>query len=121
MKKKILMLGASYFQIPAIKYAKLKDYHVITVDYMPDNPGHKFSDEYYNISTVDKNSILELAKKLRIDGILSYASDPGAPTAAYVAEKLALPGNPYESVRILQRKYLFRNLLKTMDLNVPIS
>ena len=102
------MLGGSHFQIPAIKYARDAGYHIITADYLPNNPGHKFSHEYHNISTIDEKAVLTLAKKLDIDGVISYASDPGAPTAAYVAEKLSLPGNPYESVKILQRKDLFR-------------
>jgi len=119
--KKILMLGGSHFQVPAIKYAKSAGYHVITADYLPENPGHKYSDEYYNISTIDKKKILKLAEKLKIDGIVSYASDPGAPAAAYVAEKLSLPGNPYESVMILQRKDLFRKFLKTNRFLVPES
>jgi biotin carboxylase len=92
---------------------------VITADYLPNNPGHKLSDEYHNTSTTDKNAILNLAIKLKIDGILSYASDPGAPTAAYVAEKLGLPGNPYSSVKILQNKKLFRDFLKREGFNVP--
>ena len=117
--KRILMLGGSHFQVPAIKYAKNAGYHVITADYLQDNPGHKYSDEYYNVSTVDEKKVLALAKKLKIDGIVSYASDPGAPTAAYVAEKLSLPGNPYESVKILQRKDLFRDFLKNNGFLVP--
>ncbi len=119
--KKILMLGGSHFQIPAIKYAKSAGYHVITADYLPDNPGHKYSDEYYNVSTTDEKKVLQLAEKLKIDGIVSYASDPGAPAAAYVAEKLSLPGNPYESVKILQRKDLFRTFLKDNGFLVPVS
>ena len=119
--KKILMLGGSHFQIPAIKYARDAGYHVVTADYLPNNPGHKFSHEYHNVSTIDKEAILKLAKKLDIDGVISYASDPGAPTAAYVADKLSLPGNPYESVKILQRKDLFRKFLKENDFLVPES
>ena len=119
--KKILMLGGSHFQVPAVKYAKEAGYYVITADYLPDNPGHKFSDEYYNVSTIDEGKVLKLAEKLRIDGIVSYASDPGATTAAYVSEKLSLPGNPYDSVRILQRKDLFRQFLKNNSYLVPES
>lgn len=119
--KRILFLGASHFQIPAIKYAKEAGYHVITADYKPNNPGHKFGDEYYNVSTTNIESILKLSEKLNIDGIISYASDPGAPTAAYVAEILNLPGNPYESVLILQRKDLFRKFLTEHNFNVPKS
>jgi hypothetical protein len=102
--KKILMLGGSHFQVPAIKYAKSAGYYVITADSLPENPGHKFSHEYFNVRTTDEKKVLKLAEKLKTDGIVSYASDPGAMSAAYVAEKLSLPGNPYESVRILRRK-----------------
>jgi|AntRauTorckE6833_2_1112554.scaffolds.fasta_scaffold04265_6 biotin carboxylase len=119
--KKILMLGASHFQIPAIKYAKEAGYYVITADYKPDNPGHEFSDEYHNVSTIREEEILNLSSDLNIDGILSYASDPGAPTAAYVSEKMGLPGNPYQSVLTLQRKNLFRKFLKENNFNVPES
>lgn len=119
MKKKILMLGGSHFQVPAIKYAKKAGYHVITADYLPNNPGHKYADEYYNVSTIDKKKVLELAKKIKIDGIVSYASDPGAPTAAYVSEKLNLPGNPYDSVVILQRKDFFKTFLIENGFNIP--
>ena len=97
--KKILMLGGSMQQIPIIKRAKEMGLYVITCDYCPDNPGHKFADEYYNVSTTDLDAVLELAKRLNIDGIVAYASDPAAPTAAYVSEKLGLPGNPYQSVK----------------------
>lgn len=110
--KKILFLGGSKFQIPPIVYAKEQGHHVITCDYLPDNPGHEFADEYYNVSTTDKEAVLRLAKKLNIDGIVAYASDPAAPTQAYVGNKLGLPSNPYKSVKILARKDLFRDFLK---------
>ena len=93
--------------------------YVITCDYCPDNPGHKFADEYYNVSTTDIDAVLELAKRLNIDGIVAYASDPAAPTAAYVSEKLGLPGNPYQSVKLLTEKDLFRKFLKENGLNCP--
>ena len=101
MKRKILFLGGSHFQIPPIKYAKEQGHFVITCDYLPDNPGHKLADEYYNVSTTDMEGVLKLAQKLRIDGIVAYASDPAAPTQAYVGNRLGLPSNPYESVKIL--------------------
>ena len=119
--KRILMLGGSMQQIPCIMKAKKMGHYVITCDYLPENPGHKYADEYYNVSTTDKEAVLELAKKLKIDGIVAYASDPAAPTAAYVSEKLNLPGNPYESVKILTNKHLFREFLKANNFNCPNS
>ena len=119
MPKKIMMLGGNLVQKTAILAAKAEGYHVISVDYLPDNPGHKFSDEYYNISTIDKEAILKLAKELSIDGIVSYASDVSAPTAAYVAQALHLPTNPYDSVMIMTHKDLFRNFLKENGFPMP--
>lgn len=64
---------------------------------------------------------MELAQRLKIDGIVAYASDPAAPTAAYVAENMGLPGNPYQSVLTLARKDLFRAFLREHGFNVPQS
>lgn len=117
--KRVLMLGGSHFQVPSIITAKQMGCYVITCDYLPNNPGHKFADEYYNVSTTEKEKVLDLAKKLNIDGIVCYASDPSAPTAAYVAEKLGLPGNPYRSVEILANKDLYREFLSNNGFRVP--
>lgn len=120
-QKKILFLGASHFQVPPIKYAKQQGHYVITCDYLPDNPGHQYADEYHNISTTEEESILILSEELNIDGIVAYASDPAAPTQAYVGNKLGLPSNPYESVVILTRKDLFRDFLSKHGFLVPKS
>lgn len=117
--KKILLLGGAMQQIPIIKKAKDMGLYVITCDYCPDNPGHKYADEYHNVSTTDLEGVLALAKELRIDGIVAYASDPAAPTAAYVAEKMGLPSNPYDSVKLLTEKDTFRAFLQEHGFNCP--
>ena len=117
--KKVLMLGGSLYQTFAIKEAVRLGYYVITCDYLPDNPGHKFAHESYNVSTTDKEAVLDLARKLRVDGVVAYASDPAAPTAAYVCEALGLPTSPYKSVEILSKKDLFRAYLAENGFNVP--
>lgn len=117
--KKILMLGGSLYQVYAIKEAVRLGFYVITCDYLPENPGHQYAHEYYNVSTIDKEAVLELAKKLQVDGIVAYASDPAAPTAAYVCEKLGLPTSPYKSVEILSNKDLFRDFLQKHGFACP--
>lgn len=117
--KKLLILGAMEMHVPLIKRAKELGIYTITCDYLPENPGHKIADEAYFDSTTDINAVLELSQKLKIDGIMTYNSDPAAPTASYVAEKLHLPGNPYISVKTMSEKDLFRNFLKEKKLNYP--
>ena len=117
--KKLLILGAMGMHVPLIERAKELGFYTITCDYIPEAPGHKIADEYHYDSTTDLNAVLQLAEKLQIDAIMTYNSDPAAPTTAYVAEKLNLPGNPYQAVKIMSEKDLFRNFLLENGLNHP--
>ena len=117
--KKLLLLGGLRYLLPVIETAHKLGLYVITCDNIPDNIAHNYSDEYRNISIIDKGAVLKLAKQLEIDGIMSFAVDPGVLTAAYVAEELGLPGPPYKSVKILQNKALFRQFLAENNFNVP--
>jgi len=117
--KRVLFLGGAYAQIPILEEAKNRGYYVITCDYLPDNLGHKISDEYHNVSTTDAEGVYALAVELKVDFIVAYASDPAAPVAAYVSERLGLPCNSYQSVKTLGEKDLFRKLLSESGLNTP--
>lgn len=120
LRKKLMLLGGIRYLIPAIEAAHKHKCHVITVDYLPNNIAHKYSDEYHNVSILDKDAVLSLAKDLKIDGILSYAVDPGVITAAYVAEQMNLPFTcSYASACIFQNKHLFRGFLRDNGFNVP--
>ncbi len=121
-QKKLMLLGGIRYLLPAIEAAHKHGYHVITVDYLPDNIAHKYSDEYHNVSILekDKDDVLKLAKELHIDGILSYAVDPGVVAAAFVAEQMNLPFTcSYEAASIMQDKSLFRKFLTDNGFNVP--
>lgn len=119
-QKKLLLLGGLRYLIPVIEAAHKLGYYVITCDYLPENIAHKYSDEYHNVSIIDKEDVLALARELQIDGIMSFAVDPGVVTAAYVQEQMGLPAfGPYESVCILQNKDRFRDFLAQHGFNVP--
>jgi len=117
--KKLLLLGGLRYLIPVIKTAQELGHFVITCDYLPNNIAHKYSDAYFNVNITDKEAVLRLAQLQKVDGIMSFAVDPGVLTAAYVAEELGLPGPPYKSVKILQNKVLFRHFLAENNFNVP--
>ena len=124
MQKRLMLLGGIRYLLPAIDAAHKHGCHVITVDYLPGNIAHKYSDEYHNVSILekDKEKVLALAKELKIDGILSYAVDPGVVTAAYVAEQMKLPFScSYKTACILQDKSLFRQFLTENGFNVPVA
>lgn len=119
--EKLMLLGGSAQQVTAIRKAENMGYETILCDYLPDNPGQYAADHYYNISTTDREAVLNTARKEQIDGILAYASDPAAPTAAWVAEQMHLPGNPFHAVETLCSKHLFRSFLKSHGFNCPES
>lgn len=117
--KKILLLGGSAQQVVAIKTAKRLGLYTILCDFLLDNPGQCHADKFYLVSTTDKEAVLKVAKEEKVDGVLAYASDPAAPTAAYVAEQMGLFGSPYKSVEILCNKDLFRKFLKENGFCTP--
>lgn len=118
--KKLLLLGGARYLLPVIEAAHKLGIYVITCDYLPDNIAHKYSDKYLNVSIIDKDAVLAAAQKEQINGIMSFATDPGVVTAAYVAEKMGLPAaGSYESVSILQDKGRFRKFLTDNGFTVP--
>ena len=120
--KKLLLLGGSRYLRPVLSAAKKLGIYTITCDYLPENFAHKYSDEFANINIVDKDAVLAFAQSKKIDGVMSFACDPGVITAAYVAEKLCLPSiAPFGSVELLQNKGAFRKFLKENSFVVPFS
>lgn len=119
--KKILFLGGAAHQVPALQYAKAQGYYTILCDYLVDNLGKFYADEFHNVSTMDQEAILEIAVQESIDGIIAYASDSALATAAYVAEKMNLPSYSPETVSVLSNKKLFREFLTNNGFNAPKS
>ena len=74
--KKLMLLGGIRYLLPVIDAAHKQGYYVITCDYIPDNIAHKYSDEYVNLSIVDKEAVLRVAQEKQIDGIMSFGVAP---------------------------------------------
>lgn len=113
------MLGGSPQQVIAIDTAGRLGLETILCDYLPDNPGQYHADRFYPVSTTDKEAVLKITFEEQADYILAYASDPAAPTAAYVAEKLGLPTNPCIAVETLCDKERFRLFLQSRGFSTP--
>lgn len=120
VQKRLMLLGGLRYLKPVIDAAHKQGYYVITADYLPNNIAHKWSDEYCNVSIIDKKAVLKEAQRLQIDGIMSFACDPGVVAASYVQNQMGLPSfGPFESVEILQNKDKFRAFLAKNGFNVP--
>jgi biotin carboxylase len=89
---KLLIIGASILQLPAIKRAKELGHYVAVADYNPEAVGIPFADKYYNTSTIDIDAICRVAEDFKPDGIMTLATDMPMRSIAAATTKLGLPG-----------------------------
>jgi formate-dependent phosphoribosylglycinamide formyltransferase (GAR transformylase) len=118
-EKRLMCLGAGPSQLPLIKKAVDSGLYVITVDYLPENIGHRVSHHYVNCSTADKEGVLKAARELDIDGIITCASDVATSTAGFVADQLGLPGAGSSVAESMSSKARFRASQREHGLNCP--
>lgn len=118
--KKILILGASIWQLPAIKTAKKLGLEVIVADMNPDAIGFKEEGVICEIvSTIDTEKVLAVAKKHRINGILTVASDMPMRTVATVCEEMGLVGISKETAFNATNKGAMRKSLAAGGVPIP--
>src|SRR5690606_29581071 len=120
MKKKLLIAGGGYADIPLIKAAQNLGYHTITSGNNPNDHGHRIADETHLEDFSSPERMLVLAQKLRIDAICSCCNDFSAISSAYVAEKMGLPGHDrYETSLLIHHKDSYRNFARQHNINSP--
>lgn len=118
--KKIMILGASVLQVPAIKKAKEMGLQVIAVDMDPNAIGFQIEGiQTEVISTIDTEKVLEAARKHKIDGIMTLASDMPMRTVAVVAKELGLVGIDEETALKATNKAVMRESLAQNQVPVP--
>ena len=95
--KRLLIIGASVLQVPAIRKAKEMGLYVGVADYNPAAVGIPMADEYFNVSTIDEEGIYQAAKAFKADGIMTLATDMPMRSVAYACRRLGLTGISYET------------------------
>jgi carbamoyl-phosphate synthase large subunit len=102
------ILGGGQWQVPTILRARAMGYRVLVTDMYRDRPGYAVADEHEVVDITDLDGTLAVARRHRIEGIVCDTTDVGVPTAAFVAEKMGLPGIGYETALRFTNKYLMR-------------
>lgn len=95
--KKVLIIGASILQLPAIKRAKELGYYVGVIDYDPHAVGIPYADEYFNVSTIDIEGVVRTAEAFAPNGIMTLATDMPMRSIAAACERLGLPGITFDT------------------------
>lgn len=120
MRKKIMILGASALQVPAIKKAKELGYEVIAVDYDENAVGFLLADIKLVVSTLDQEEVYRQALIYEPDFVITSTSDGPVRTAAYVNEKLGKsPDLSYEDSKCATIKSYMRERLKQCSVPIP--
>lgn len=116
---KLMIVGASVLQLPAILKAKEMGLHVAVVDFNPQAIGISYADKYYNASTMDEDAVLSAAEDFRPDGIMTLATDMPMRGVAKSSDKLHLHSINYETSVKATDKYDMIKAFKEHDVPSP--
>ncbi len=116
---KVAIIGASYLQLPL--YLKAKEMGIETVGFAWEEGAvaKGCCGTFYPLSIVEKDEILQVCLREKIDGILTIASDVAVTTVNYVAENMGLTGNSILSASYSTNKFLMRQCLQNAGVSCP--
>ena len=118
--KKMLLVGGGYAEIPLIKAAKKLGFQVITTGNAPQQPGHRYADEYAYADYADPDAILAVAQQHRVDAICPSCNDFALLASAFVAQRMGLPGqDDYATAVRLHHKDQYRSFAAENGLPAP--
>lgn len=89
-----IVLGGTAPHIELVKQLQARGFFVVLVDYLQNSPAKSYADCHEQVSTMDKDAVLDVAKKHKAELVISACVDQANITACYVAEQLGLP-HPY--------------------------
>ena len=119
-QKKILILGASILQLPAIEKAVDMGLQVIVLDMNPNAIGFQVPGVFCEvISTIDTDKAIESAKRHHIDGVMTLATDMPMRTVAAIAKTCGLVGISEDTAVKATDKSIMRQVLLQAGVPVP--
>lgn len=117
--RNVLILGAGGGQLPVIRICKKRGFRVIAAGLNVHVEVSAIADKVYIADAKDKETILEIAVKEKIIGILTDQVDVTVKTVAYVSERLGLPTIGYNTAIKFTNKFEMRVAAETLSINQP--
>lgn len=117
--KKIAIIGANEFQKRLVLKAREMCIETHVFAWEEGAVVREVADHFYPISIMEKDRILDVLKKIEVNGICSIASDLAILTVNYIAQQLDLVGNSHECTIWTTNKFQMREKLKESGMPVP--
>jgi len=117
LKSKVLVVGASPFQVPLIDELNNLGFYTVTISNQLNDPGLKKSSKSLNLSILDFENVEKLFKRDKIDFAITCGSDIGTLSVANLCDKFKKSGVTTKHVMSVSHKGNFNNLLKHLKLN----
>ncbi|MDR1858218.1 MAG: ATP-grasp domain-containing protein [Treponema sp.] len=122
MQERLIVLGAGVMQGPIFRIARELGLYTVAVDGSSAAPCIGMADRFEHIDLKDKEGIEAFARALRdsggVAGIMTAGTDFSG-TVAWVAERLGLPGIPYEVALNASDKARMRSCFKKAGVPSP--
>ena len=115
----LAIIGASYLQLPVVEKAKEMGLRTICFAWPQGAVCKEVCDRFYPVSITEKEEILRICREEQITGICTIGSDVAAPTVAYVAQQMGLPGNAYDAAVRAHDKKLMQQILIDAGVDCP--
>ncbi|WP_211654773.1 ATP-binding protein [Planococcus alpniumensis] len=90
-QKKLLILGGITHMIDVVETAKNMGLYTIVTDNHEESPAKRHADKAYPISTADIYALEDMARREKIDGVLTAFDDINTWNAQLLADRLGLP------------------------------
>ena len=94
--KTIMVLAGGKFQLPLCQRVKKMGYRLVSVNPYKDSPCFQYADEIVQEDVLNQETVLQAAKHLKVDAVITDQTDVAVGTAAYVADRMGLPGLPLD-------------------------
>jgi biotin carboxylase len=117
--KTVLFVGAGRHQRRAIEHARDRGLRVVAVDRNAGAPGLRFADVPEVVDFTDVEAVTRIARRNRVDGVLTVSADRAVPVVAAVAEDLGLPGIGRATAHRMTHKLAMRDALARAGVPQP--
>lgn len=118
-KKRLMILGGTNNELPAVVRAKARSIETVVVDMNPNAPAFVSADRPVTAKTKDVREYIDIAAREKIDGVMTVACEAMVRKVAAVARALNLPGISEETALTATDKLRMRKIFLERGISSP--